>query len=164
MNTSIQFSQSVSLVTESCLTPCIPMDCSMPGFPVHHQLPELALTHVHRVGDAVQPSHSLSSFLLLPSSFPSISVFSNESVLCTGWPKYWSFSFSISSSSEWLVRTDFFYNVLVESPCSPRDSQESSPTPQFKSIHSSALSFLYSPTLTSIPDDWKNRTFDCTDK
>jgi len=139
------------------------MDCSTPGFPVHHQLLKLALTHVHRVGDAVQPSHSLSSLLLLPSSFPSISVFSNESVLCTGWPKYWSFSFSISSSSEWLVRTDFFYNVLVESPCSPRDSQESSPTPQFKSINSLVLSFLYSPILTSIYDYWKNHSFDQTD-
>ena len=75
------------------------MDCDMPGFPVHHQLPELAQIHVHWVGDAIQSSHHLSP-LLLPSIFPSIRVFSNESVLCIRWPKYWSFSFSISPSNE----------------------------------------------------------------
>ena len=76
------------------------MDCSTPGFPVHHQLLELTQTHVHRVGDAIQPSHPLSSLLLLPSIFPSIRVFSNESVLHIRWPKFWSFSFSISPSNE----------------------------------------------------------------
>ena len=75
------------------------MDCSTPGFPVHHQLPELAQTHVHRVGDAIQPFHPLSSLLHPPSIFPSIRVFSKESVLCIG-PKYWSFSFNISPSKE----------------------------------------------------------------
>ena len=88
--------------------------------------------------------------LLLPSIFPSIRVFSNESAFCIRWPKYWSFSFNISPSNE--LRTDFLQDWLVWSPCSPRDSQESSPTPQFKSINSSALSFLYSPTLTTIHD------------
>ena len=77
------------------------MDCSTPGLPVHHQLPELAQTHVHRVGDAIQPSHPLSSPLLLPSIFSSLRVFSNESVLHIRWPKYWSFSFSISPSNEY---------------------------------------------------------------
>ena len=96
---------------------------------------------------------------LLPSIFPSIRVFSNELALCIRWPKYWSFSFSISPFSEhsglisfrmhWL---DFLEDRLVGSPCSPRDSQESSPTPQFKSVNSLAFSFLYSPTLTFIPD------------
>ena len=89
---SVQFRS----VAQLCLTLCDPMDCSTPGFPVHHQLPELTQTHVHRVGDAIQPSHPLSS----PSSAlnrSSIRVFSNESVLCIRWPKYWSFSFSISS-------------------------------------------------------------------
>ena len=76
------------------------MDCSMPGFSVHHQLLELVQTHVHRVGDAIQPSHPLSSPLFLPSIFPSIRVFSNESALCIRWPKHWSFSFSISPSNE----------------------------------------------------------------
>ena len=73
------------------------MDCSTPGLPVHHQLPETAQTHVHWVGDVIQPSHPLSA----PSSiFPSIRVFSNESALRIRWPKYWSFSFSISASNE----------------------------------------------------------------
>ena len=76
------------------------MDCSMPGFPVHHQLLELTQTHVHCVNDAIQPSHTLSTLLLLPSIFPSIRVFSNELVLHIRWPKYWSFSFSISPSNE----------------------------------------------------------------
>ena len=92
--------QSVSSVAQSCLTLCDPMDCSTPGFPIHHQLPELTQTHVHRVGDAIQSSHPLLSSSLLPSIFPSIRVFSNESVLCIRWPKYWSFSFSISPSNE----------------------------------------------------------------
>ena len=88
-------------VTQSCPTLCNPMDCSTPGFPVLHHLPELAQTHVHWVGDAIQPSHPLSSLLLPPSIFPSIRVFSNESVLHIRWPKYWSFSFSISPSNEY---------------------------------------------------------------
>ena len=94
------------------------MGCSTPGFPVHHQLPELARTHVHRVGDAIQPSHPLSSPSLPPSVFPSIRVFSNESVLCIRWPKYWSFSFSISPSSEYSglfsFRMDWFNLLAVQ--------------------------------------------------
>ena len=76
------------------------MDCSKPGFPVHHQLLELTQTHVHCVSDAIQPFHPLPSLLLPPSTFPSIRVFSNELVLHIRWPKYWSFSFSISPSNE----------------------------------------------------------------
>ena len=90
----VQFS-SVAL---SRPTRCNAMDCSLPGFPVHHQHPELAKTHVHQVSDAIQPSHPL---FLLPSIFPSIRVFSNESVLRIRWPKYWSLSFSISPSNEY---------------------------------------------------------------
>ena len=89
----VQFSCSV-------VSLCDPTDCSMPGFPVHHQLLEHAQTHVHWVSDVIKPSHPLCPLLLLPSSFPSIRVFSNESVLCIRWPKYWSFSFSISPSNE----------------------------------------------------------------
>ena len=89
--------------------------------------------------------------LLLPSIFPSIRVFSNELALLIRWPKYWSFGFSISPSNEYSglisFRVDWF-----GSPCSPRDSQQSSQTPQLKSINYSALSFLYSPTLTSMHD------------
>ena len=95
-----------SSVTQSCLTLCNPMNCSMPGFLAHHQFPEHTQTHDHRLGDAIQPSHPLSSLLLLPSIFPSIRVFSIESVLHNRWPKYWSFSFSMSPSNEYS-RTDF---------------------------------------------------------
>ena len=79
--------ESVSLVTRSCPILCKSMDCSTPGLPVHHQLPELAQTHVHQVSDAIQPSHPLSSFLLLPPTPPSIRIFSNKSVLRIRWPK-----------------------------------------------------------------------------
>jgi len=89
-----------SSVTQSCPTLCDPMDCSMPGLPVHHQLPELTQIHVHGVGDAIQPSHPLSFLLPPPSIFPSIRVFSNESALRIRWPKCRSFSFSISPSNE----------------------------------------------------------------
>ena len=124
------------------------MNRSTPGLPVHHQLPEFTQTHVHRVSDAIQPSHPLSShpLLLLPSLFPSIRVFSNKSALRIRWPKYWSFSFSISPSNEHprliSFRMDWLDLLAVQ-----RTLKESSPTPQFKSINSSVLSFLYSPTL-----------------
>ena len=125
------------------------MDCSTPSLPVHHQLPEFTQTHVHWVGDAIQPSHPL-----WPPSPPAFNlshfkVFSKESVLHIWWPKYWRFSLSISPSNEYSGLISFRIEWLW-SPCSPRDSQESSPTPQLKSINSLALSFLYSPTLTSI--------------
>jgi len=96
--------------------------------------------------------------LLLPSIFPSIRVFSNESVLCIRWPKYWSFSFNISPSNEYSglisFRIDWLDHLEVQG------TLKSSPTPQFKSISSSALNFLYSPTLTSIHDYWKSHSFD----
>ena len=137
------------------------MDRSTPDFPVHHQLPELTQTHVHQVDDAIQSSHPFCPLLLL-SIFPSIRVFSNDSVLRLRWPRYWSFSFSISPSNEYSrlisFRIDWFYLLP-----SPRDSQESFPTPQFKSTNSLALSFLYGPTLTSIHDYWKNHGFDYMD-
>ena len=114
--------------------------------------------------ESVIPSNYLilwHPLLLLPSIFPNIRVFSNESALCIRWPKYWSFSFNISPSNEYPGLISFRIG-LVGSPCSPRDSQESSPTPQFKSISSLALSFLYSSTLTSIHDYWKNHSFEDT--
>ena len=77
------------------------MKRSTPGLRVHHQLPEFTQTCVHRIGDAIQPSHPLSSPILPPSVFPSIRVFSDESVLCIRWPEYWCFSFSISPSNEY---------------------------------------------------------------
>ena len=100
------------LVAQLYLTLCIPLDCSMSGFPVHHHLPELAQTHVHRLGDAIQPSHPLLYPLLLPSIFPSIRIFLNESFLCIRWPKYWSFSFIISLSNEYLGLVYFRIDIL----------------------------------------------------
>ena len=90
-----------SSVVQSCPTICDTMDCSMPGFPLHHQFPQLAQTHHYQVNDAIQPSHPLLSHLLLPSLFPSSRFFSNEFALCIRWPKYWSFTFSISPSNEY---------------------------------------------------------------
>ena len=132
------------------------MNHSMPGLPVHHQLPEFTHTHVHRVGDAIQPSHPLSPSPPAPIP-PSIRVFSSESTLRMRWSKYWSFSFSINPSNEHPELISFRIDLL---DLLARDSQESSPTPQLKTISSSALSFLYSPTLTSIHDHWKNHSLD----
>ena len=148
MNSSFQ---SLSLVWL-----CNPMDCSTPGFPVHHQLSELAQTHVHREGDAIQP---------YPLSSPSPPAF-NLSQHCDLF-QWVSSSHQVSQvlelqhqSFKWILRTDLLQDGLVGSPCSPRDSQESSPTPQFKSINSLVLSFLYSSALTSIHDHWKNHSLD----
>ena len=99
--------------------------------------------------------------LLPPSIFPSIRVSSNESALCIRWPKYWSFSFSISPSNEYLGL--IFFRIDLLDLLGPRDSQESSPIPHFKNRNSLVLSFLYSPTLTSTHDYWKNHSFDQTD-
>ena len=94
------------------------MDCNTPGFPVHHQLPELSETHVLRVGDVIQPSHLCCPLLLLPSIFLSNRVLPNESVLRIRWPKYWSFSFSISPSSEYSglisFKMDWLYLLAVQ--------------------------------------------------
>ena len=130
-------------------------------FSVLHQLPELAQTHVYWVHDAIPLSHPLSSPFLPAFNFSQHQSLSNESSLHISWPKYWSFSFSISASNEYLGLISF--RILVGSPCSPKDSQESSPTQQFKSISSSVLSFLYGPNLTSIHDYWKSHRFDWTD-
>ena len=110
--------------------------------------------------ESVMPSNNLipcHPLLLLSPIPPSSKVLSNESSLCMRWPKHWSYNFSISPSNEY---SGLISSGLVGSPCSPRDSQESSPTPQFKSINSLALSFLHSPTLTSIHDHRKNQSLD----
>ena len=93
-------SDQIRSITPSCPTLCDPMNCSTPGLPIHHQLLEFTQTHVHRVNDAIQPSHPLSSPSPLPPIPPSIRVFSNESTLRMRWPKYWSFSFSVIPSKE----------------------------------------------------------------
>ena len=112
--------------------------------------------------ELMMPSNHLilcRSLFLLPSIFPNIRVFSNESVLCIRWPKYWSFSFNISPSNEHPGLISFTVDWL-DLLAVQGDSQESSATPQFKSINSLVLSFLYSPTLTSIHDYWKNHSLD----
>ena len=112
--------------------------------------------------ESVMPSNHLilcRLLLLLPSVFPSIRVFYNKSVLCISWPKYWSFSFSISPSSKYSGLISFRMKWL-DLLAVQGTLQESVPTPQFKSINSSALSFLYSSALTSIHDYWKNHSFD----
>ena len=104
------------LVTQSCPTLRDPMDCSMPGFPVLHNLLEFVQTHGHWVNDAIQPSHPLSPPFLLPSIFPSIEVSSNELVLHISWPKYWSFSNSPSNEYSTLIsfRIDCFDLLAVQ--------------------------------------------------
>ena len=126
------------------------------SFPVHHQIPKLAQTQVHHVGDAIQPSDPL-----LSPAPPAPNRSQHQSLfqwvtLHMRWPKYWSFSFSISPSNEHpgliSFRMDWLDLLAVQG------TQESFPTPQLKSISSSALSFLHSPTLTSIHDYWKNHS------
>ena len=101
-----------SSISQSCPTLCDPMDCSTLGLPVYHQPLEPTQTHVHRVGDAIQPSHPLSSPSPLASIFPSIRVFCSESILHIRWPKYWSFSFSISPSKEYSGLIYFRIDLL----------------------------------------------------
>ena len=151
---SVQFSS----VAQSYPTLCDPMNRSMLGLPVYHQLPEFTQTHVHRVGDAIQPSHPL-----LSPSPPAPNPSQHQGLF-----KWVSSSHQVAKvlefqlqhqSFQWTPRTDLPQDGLVGSPCSPRDSQESSPTPWFKSINSSVLSLLYGPALTSVHDYWKNQSF-----
>ena len=121
--------------------------------------PEFSQTHVHQVSDAIQPSHPLSSPsppAPNPSQHQSLFQWVNSS---HEGAKVLEFQLQ-HQSFQTNPRADLLQNGLVGSPCSPRDSQESSPTPQFKSINSSALSLLHSPTLTSIHDHWKNHSLD----
>ena len=132
------------------------MDRSTPGFPVLHHLPEQhAPTHVHRVGDAIQPSHPLSSF-----SPPALNLSQHRGLFqrvnsSHQVAKVLEFQLQHQSFQR-VFRTDFIWDQLVGSPCSLRDSQEFSPTPQFKNISSLAFSFCYGPSLTPIHDYWKN--------
>ena len=105
---SVQFRS----VTQSCPTLCDPKDCGMPGLPVHHQLPEFTQTHIHWVGDDIQPSHPLSSPSPPLFNFSQHQGLFNESVLCIRWPKYWSFSFNISPSNEYSGLISFRMDSL----------------------------------------------------
>ena len=158
-NKTLIFLLSVQSVSLLCPTLCNSTDCSKPGFPVHHQLLELAQTDIHRVGDAIQPSYPLQS----PSP-PAFNLSQHQGLF-----QWVTSSHQVAKvlelqlqhqSFQWIFRINFLEDRLDGSLCSPRDSQESSPTPQFKSINSLNLSFLYSPTLTSIHDYWKNHSFD----
>ena len=150
LRVSVQFSS----VAQSCLTLCDSMDWSTPDFPVHHQLWKLKLMSI----ELVMPSNHLilcRPLLLLPSIFPSARVFSNESVLCIKW-----LSIGVSASASVLpmnIQDWFPLGWTGWISLQSKDSQESSPAPQFKSINSLALSFPYRPTLTSIHDYWKNQ-------
>jgi len=134
------------------------MNHSTPGLPVHHQLPEFTQTDVHRVGDAIQPSHPLSSLFLLLLIPPRIRVFSNESALHIRWPKYWSFSFSIIPSNEHpglaSCRLDWLDILGVQGALKSLLQHHSSKASILR------LSFLHSSTLTSIHDYWKNNSLD----
>ena len=146
---------SFQFIAQSCLT-LRPMNCSKLGFPVHHH--SRSLLKLMSIQSVMPSNHFIlcCPLRLLPSSFPSIRVFPNESVLLIRWPKYRSFNFSISPSNEYSGLISF----RIGSPCYPRDSQESSWTPQLKSINSSALSLLHGPAVISIHDSWKNCSFD----
>ena len=137
-------------IAKSCMPLCDPVDCSTPGFPVFYYLLEFAQTHVHRVSDASSHLILCHPLLILPSIFPSIRVFFNELALHIRWPKYWSFSFSISPSNEYLRLISFridWLDLLANS----KDFQESS-LAQFESISSSVLSLLSGPTLITTRD------------
>ena len=155
---SVQF----SWVVQSCLTLCDPVNRSTPGplsITNSRSSPKLMCI---RVSDTVQPSHPLSSPfppVPSPSQHQGLSQWVNPSREVAN-----VLEFQLQHQSfQWIFRTDFLWDRLVGSPCSSRDSQESSPTPQFKSINSFVLSFLYSPTLASIHDYWKNHSFDYMD-
>ena len=147
-----------SSVAQSCLTLCNPMDCSTPDFPVHHQLPETAQTHGHRISDTIQPSHSLSSPSPPALNLSQHQVFSNEWVLCIRWPRYWSFSLSISPSNEYSGLISFRIDGWISLKSKEFSRVFSNSTVQ--SINYSVLSFLYDPNLTSVYDYWKNHSFD----
>ena len=136
------------------------MNHSTPRLPVHHQLPQFIQIHVHWVSDAIQPPHPLSS----PSP-PALDLSQQWGLF-----KWISSSHQVAkvlgapaSALPMNIQDSFSLGCTRWSPCCPRDSQEFSPTPQFKSINSSALSFLHSPTLIFIHDYWKNHNFDYTD-
>ena len=163
---SLNFENVLSLIQFSSVaqlrpTLCDPMDCSTPGFPVHHKLPEFTQTYIHWVGDAIQPSHPLS-----PPSPPAFSLSQHQGIF----PMSQFFTsggqtIGVSASASVLpmnthsglisFRMDWLDLLVLQGI-----RQESSPTPQFKSINSLVLSFLYSPTFTSIHDSWKNHSFD----
>ena len=145
-------SVQLSSVAQSCPTLCDPMNCSMPGLPVHHQLPESTETHVHRVGDVTQPSHPL-----LSPSPPALNLSQHQGLFewvnsFIRWPKYWNFSFSIRPSSEYsgliYFRMDWLNFLAVQR------------TLKCLLQHHSSKASILQQTLTSVHDYWKNHSFD----
>ena len=152
------FSLQYGSVTQLCPTPCDPMNCRTPGFPVHHQLPEPTQIPVHHTWWCHPTiSSSVVPFFSHRQSFPASGSF-RMSALCIRWPKDWSFTLSISPSNEYSGLISFRMDCL--DLLAVQGTLKSSPTPQFKSISSSTLSFLNSPTFTSIHNYWKNHSFD----
>ena len=130
---------------------------------VLHYFPEFTQTYVHWVTDTIQPYRGFSVTLCSsrPQSFLALQSFFNESTFHVRWTKYWSFDFSINPSNEYS--RSILKDSMVWSLCSPRDSQEFSPAPQFESIDSLMVSLIYGPTITSVHDYWKNYSFDYMD-
>ena len=147
-----------SSVAQSCLTICDSKDCSMPGFSAHQQLLELAQTHIHRVGDAIQLSHPLSPLSPPTFTFSQHQVFSTKSHLCISWPKYWSFSFSISPSNEYSGLISFRID-RIDLPVVQRTLRN---LLQHYSSKASIIqhSAFFIVQLTSIHDFWNNHSFD----
>ena len=154
MFSSFQF----SAVAQACPTLCDPMDCSTPGLPVHHQFAEFTQIHVHWVGDAIQPSNPLSSPAPPAFNLSQHQGLLNESVLHIRRPKYWSFSFSISPSNEYSGQISFrmdWLDLLAVQGVLKSLFQHHSSKPSILQ-----LSFLYSPTLTSLQNYWTNHSLD----
>ena len=156
------FSSSICSCCQSprCVQLCNLMDCSTLDFSVLHQPPQFAQTHVHCIDDAIQPSHPL-----LSPSHPAFNLSQHQGLFqCSLHQGDKLLELQLQHQSfQWLFRVDFLYDWLIWSPCCPRESPESSPTLQFKSINSLALSLLYGPALTSIHDYWENHSFDYRD-
>ena len=157
--TAITKSLVVIVQSPSRVRLCDPMDWSMPGLRLPHHLLKLM-----SIASEMPSNHLiLWCSLLLPSIFLSIRVFSKELSVCIRWPKYWSFSFSLSPSNMNSEMISLIIDWFDLCPCCPRDFQESSPAPQFKGINSLPFCLLYSPTLTSIGDHWEDHSLDYTD-
>ena len=144
------------LVAQSCLTLCNPMDCSTPGLPVPHHLPDFAQAHAHCISDAVQPSH-----LLTPSSPSALSLSQHQGlfhwVICLHqMTKILELQLQHQSFQR-ILRVDLPWGWLVWSPCCPRDFQESSPAPQLEDINALVF-YLYSPALTTVRDHWEDHS------
>ena len=154
INSNLKLFHSCS-VAQLCLTLCDTMECSMPGFPVLHYLPEFVQTHVHLFSEAIQPSCPLSSLSPSASIFPSIRIFSKESVLHIRWPKYWSFSFSISPFSEYSglisFRIDWLDLLAVQGTLKSLLQHHSSKTSILR--HSAFF-------IVQLAHSWENHSFD----